>query len=350
MNFQRLILIVCMIAISSGCATMPSVDISSSEPGLQSLKPGLVWPPPPQTPRIQYLRSIKSPSDIGLRKSLFRKTLEAISGKEEIEGILLRPYGIYVYSDKIYATDPGIHCLHVFDTKKRKYFKITDIKGKELISPIDVAVDKDENIYLSDSVLKRVSVFDKDRNYKREIGTPEAFQRPTGLAIDDERIYVLDTLAHCVLVFNRNDGKLLFQFGKNGVDRGDFNYPAHIFIKNKQIYVTDAMNFRIQIFDRDGNFIFSFGRHGDGSGDFSKPKGIAVDSEGHIYVADAHFDNVQIFDKDGRLLLAFGNTGRGKGEMILPADVFIDETDKIYVADSYNNRIQVFQYLKAKTN
>ncbi len=336
-----------IIIVAIGCATS-EIQVPSSE--LQASGPDPVWPPPPQTPRIQYVGSISGMADLGVKKSWFKKAMESVFGEEEEgEGIILRPYGVFADSARVYVTDPGMFLLHVFDMKEKKYFQIKKAGKEELISPIGAAVDKNGKIYLSDSVLKKVFMFDRDGKYLREIGSSDLFIRPAGIAIDEDRVYVVDTHGHQVLVCAQKDGKILFRFGKNGANTGDFNYPTNIFIdRDRLLYVTDSMNFRVQIFDRDGHFVSAFGKHGDGSGDFSKPKGIAVDSEGHIYVADAHFDNVQIFDRDGRLLLGFGNTGRGKGEMALPAGVFIDENDKIYVADSYNKRIQIFQYLKEK--
>ncbi len=327
-----------------GCATY-EMETKNTEPVIHDTGP--VWPPPPQTARIQYIRSISGPSDIGMKKSWFKKTMETIFGKDETIEMLLRPYGVFADSERIYVTDPGNRLLHVFDMREKKYLKIKESDKKEFMSPIGVASDKTGEIYLSDSLLKRVFVFNKEGKYLREIGSDNLFIRPAGIAIDEERLYVVDTHGHKILVFSKKDGSFLFSFGKHGRGKGEFNYPTNIFTgKDKFLYITDSMNFRVQIFDTYGNFISTFGKHGDGSGDFSKPKGIAVDSEGYIYVADAQFDTVQIFDKDGRLLLAFGNTGRGKGQLILPAGLFIDEKDRIYVADSYNNRIQIFQYLK----
>ncbi|MEW6003549.1 MAG: 6-bladed beta-propeller [Nitrospirota bacterium] len=341
-----------LIVFTVGCATTSQFGFRNEEIRTEDISvPGtgekLVWPPPPQTPRIQYLTSVSGLADIGYKKSWFKKAIRLLFGEEEMAGIMLRPYGVFADSNRIYVTDPGIHILHVFDIREKEYFRIKEVKDKEFVSPIGIAVDKNENIYLSDSVLKRVFMFDKEGKYLRDIGMSESYSRPTGIAVDEDRVYVVDTLGHKVLVFAKKDGGFLFSFGKNGNEKGYFNYPTNIFIgRDKLLYITDSMNFRVQIFDRDGNFISAFGKHGDGSGDFSKPKGIAVDSEDHIYVADAQFDNIQIFDRDGRLLLGFGKTGRRDGEMILPAGIFIDDKDRIYVADSYNNRIQIFQYLK----
>ncbi len=313
---------------------------------LTTQEQGPVWPQPPQKPRIQSLGSISGPSDLGIKRSWVKKTIDALFGKEEIGIVMLRPYGVFVDAGRIYVTDPGGSALHIFDMTNKEYMQIKKFRGGMLLSPIGVAVDKDA-IYITDSVLKKLVVFDKRGNFLREIGDPEIFIRPTGIAVEENRIYVIDTHGNKVLVFAKKDGKLLFHFGKNGVGNGEFNYPTHIFIgKDRLLYITDSLNFRIQIFDPEGKFLSTLGKHGDGSGDLSKPKGIAVDSEGHIYVADADFDNVQVFDRTGNLLLVFGNTGRKRGEMTLPAGVFIDGQDRIYVADSYNNRIQVFRYLR----
>lgn len=336
------LLVLSALIVAGACAT--SAD--RTQVIRLNQEPDRVWPPPPQKPRIQFLKSISGPSDIGVTKSWLQKTMDRVFGGEEREVTMLRPYGIFAHAGRIYVTDPGIATVHVFDLGERSYFPIRRFRNDILLSPIGIAADE-SSIYLTDSVLKRVFVFDQKGNPAREVGMPATFIRPAGIAVRDDRIYVVDTHAHKVLVFAKQDGRLLFQFGRNGRQEGEFNYPTNIFVgKDEFIYVTDSLNFRVQIFDKDGNFVTAFGKHGDGSGDFSKPKGIAVDSEGHIYVADAHFDNIQIFDRTGALLLVFGNTGRKSGEMVLPAGIFIDDHDRIYVADSYNNRIQIFQYLK----
>lgn len=339
----------CILLILVNLFSCATSEIVTQDNPSQIQDPNLVWPPPPQIARIQYIRSITGKSDITIKKSWFKKTVDSIFGKDETSGILLRPYGVFADKERIYVTDTGTHCLHIFDMKERKYLEIKKVDKKDLISPIGVVADKDGEIYLSDSILKRVFILDKEGKYLKEIGAGDLFIRPTGIAVDEERLYVVDTHAHKILVLSKKDGSFLFSFGKNGTGKEEFNYPTNIFVdKNGLLYITDSMNFRIQIFNKNGYHIFTFGKYGDGSGDFSKPKGVAVDSDGNIYVADALFDTVQIFNREGQLLLAFGNTGRGIGQMVLPAGLFIDEEDRIYVADSANRRIQIFRYLKSK--
>lgn len=340
---KHLIIICIALSFIAGCAT--AEIITTGAQFKDETKP--VWPPPPLDPRIKFVQSISGSRDLGKKRTWLGKAADSILGREENEENILRPYGVCSHSSIIYITDPGLSLVHVFDLKGKKYFQIDRVKDEDLMSPIGIAVDVNGEIFLSDSVLKKVFVLNKDGEYLREIGSADLFSRPTGIAVNDERVYVVDTLGHQILIFSKKDGQLLLRIGKDGSGDGEFHYPTHIFIgKDRLIYVTDSLNFRVQIFDREGHFVSSFGKPGDASGNFSKPKGIAVDSDGHIYVSDSQLDNVQIFDKEGKLLLVFGDTGRSQGKMSLPAGIFVDENDKIYVADSYNNRIQIFQYLK----
>jgi sugar lactone lactonase YvrE len=316
---------------------------------VQSTENGPVWPSPPEKARIEYINSISGLADIEYKKTWLDAFINNIFGKENQTVLFLRPYGIFADLNRIYITDPGVHVLHILDLLGKEYFSIKGPPSSEFVSPIGVTVDENGTIYLTDSVLKKVFIFDKSGRYLKELGTSKVFSRPTGITNTDDRIYVVDTLDHRIKVFNRDTGNFLFSFGERGVKNGEFNYPTHICSdKDSFIYVSDSMNFRVQIFDKNGIFISSFGKQGDNMGNFASPKGIAVDPDGHIYVVDATFDNVQIFNRQGQLLLSFGKTGHGPGDMLLPSGIFIDSHGKIYVCDSYNDRIQIFQYLSDK--
>ena len=137
-------------------------------------------------------------------------------------------------------------------------------------------------------------------------------------------------------------------FGSQGTAAGQFNYPTNVARGGDgRIYVTDSMNFRVQVFDPDGQFLSMFGHLGDGSGDFNRPKGVSVDSEGHVYVVEGLNDVVQIFDGDGRLLLDFGESGKGPGQFWLPSGIAI-VNDIVYVADAANRRVQLFEYVSER--
>jgi len=193
------------------------------------------------------------------------------------------------------------------------------------------------------------------RIFTREGGKPAGeirggeMGRPTGIAVHggNDELLVLDTVHSGILRFSLADRRLKGIVGKEGSGEGVFHSPTHIAVSpGGEILVTDALNYRVQVFDQDGKFLRGVGAAGDGPGTFSRPKGVAVDSDENIYVVDALFANVQIFDKEGRLLMAFGKHGQGPGEFWLPSGIFIDPLDRIFVSDSYNKRVQIFQYMK----
>ncbi len=75
---------------------------------------------------------------------------------------------------------------------------------------------------------------------------------------------------------------------------------------------------------------------------FRYPEDIAVDSKGNIYVSDRIKNRVQVFNKTGLYIRTIGKEGRGKGEFMKFTDMYVDVFDNLYIADNDNKRIQVF--------
>jgi DNA-binding beta-propeller fold protein YncE len=144
-------------------------------------------------------------------------------------------------------------------------------------------------------------------------------------------------------------GKVVSTIGQRGNGDGEFNFPTELRLDGANLLVVDAMNFRVQAFDRSGVFQFAIGKPGDGIGSVFRPKGVAVDSEGDLYIVDGALGVVQVFNRQGQLLYYFGALGTHAGEFQLPAGLFIDRDDHVYVVDSFNRRVQVFQYSGLKS-
>lgn len=325
-------------ALLTGAA--PDANSASSSPE----KPW-IWPPAPDKPRVQHIKTFITPEDLDIKKGFFAKVWEFIAGKDTADRII-SPHGVVSNGDgKVYIADWGGACVHYFDFEKKKYDNYFKTKTGNLASPIGIALDGDGLVYVTDSVKRRVFVFDGGKN-KRIIGD-DSLLRPTGIAINkkEKTIYVVDTVGHQVNLFDLS-GKRTGSFGKQGAGDGEFNYPTHIALDRQgDVYVMDSLNFRVQIFNRTGKFITKFGGTGTSIHDFVKPKGIAVDGDGNIWISDSLRNSIQVFNREGKLLLIFGRLGIARGEFNVPAGLFIDAKNKLYVGDSYNYRVQVFQYL-----
>ncbi|MGB9772919.1 MAG: 6-bladed beta-propeller [Bacteroidota bacterium] len=311
----------------------------------------LLWPKPPEKPRFRFLYSFSSKEDMGIEKPWWRKILSFVFGEEKEVTHLIRPQGITVDADeRILVTDPGARGFHIFDFKRKEYSFIREAKGISLLSPVGIAAAPDGTIYVSDPELHAVAVFDHEGRCKFSI--KNGLRRPTGVWVDNNLLYVIDTEANQIVIFDTK-GDEVYRIGRRGSADGEFNFPVYLCSgktrdekNDRKLYVVDAMNFRLQILRQNGEFIYKFGKLGNGVGDLARPKGVALDSDGHIYIVDALFDVVQIFDQKGTLLMALGGSGSGIGNFYLPAGIFIDTEDRVYVVDSGNRRIQVFQYLK----
>ncbi len=306
----------------------------------------IVWPLPPDEPRIKYLYSFSTPSDLSIREGKMRKFWSKVRGSN-VQKKVIRPFGVVFDNelDLTVVTDTVLGGIHIFDKKRKKYSFVRNVGDYRLESPID-AVIVNEKIYVTDSTKAAVFVFDLKGKYISSFGE-DILKRPTGIAYDPSanQLAVVDTIGNSIRIFSLN-GVLVGMVGNRGKSDEQFNFPTGIDIDDSGYkYITDSLNFKVKIFDNNWDFVSSFGEAGDVMGMFSKPKGIAVDSEGHIFVVDSLFDVVQIFDKEGNFLLNFGNPGHSPGEFSLPSGIHIDSRDRIFVSDSFNGRIEVFQYL-----
>ncbi len=305
--------------------------------------------------KLSWEHSFNSESQVKPNRGFWNKLVDIVAGDPEYR-FLVRPYSIASDSrGRIIVTDPGAGGVHIFDFKQHKYkFIERHDKSKDpMLAPQCVAVDAQDNIYVTDSDSGKIFVFEPSGKYIHALGSLKGgegyFKRPTGIAVDsaEQRIYVTDTLRDQVFVLDMQ-GAILQTIGQEGSAEGEFNLPTELRLDGNNLMVVDAMNFRVQVFDRAGKFQFAIGKMGDSSGAIFRPKAVSVDSEGDLYIVDALWGVVQVFNRQGQLLYYFGAKGTHAGEFQLPAGLFIDRDDKVFVVDSFNRRIQVFQYAALK--
>jgi DNA-binding beta-propeller fold protein YncE len=304
--------------------------------------------------KLSWEHSFSSETEVKPNRGFWNKLVDVIAGAPEFHS-LVRPYSIVADSrGRIIVTDPGAVGVHVFDFTEHKYKFIERKKEKDpMLTPQCVAIDAQDNIYVTDSDSGVIFVFATNGKYLRTIGRLKGgegyFKRPTGIAVDStaQRIYVTDTLRDQVFVLDMQ-GNVLQTIGKTGQAQGEFNLPTELRLDGPNLMVVDAMNFRVQVFDRSGSFQYAVGKIGDSSGAMFRPKAVSVDSEGDLYVVDALWGVVQVFNRQGELLYYFGSRGTHAAEFQLPAGLFIDHSDRVFVVDSFNRRVQVFQYVGPK--
>jgi len=304
-------LLLLAVVSSFGCATGTSTDWGP-----------VFYPPPPQRPRIQFLTSISDAQDVEEPASML---LTFLVGDLKANRRFRKPTSITAHAGVIYVADPGWDTVLVLDLNERTFESIGDRGMGKLQVPVALTVDASGNKFVADSGRNQVVQFNERNEFVRAYGNPETL-RPTGVAVSDEFLYVVNRRKHRIEVYDRLSKQRVLDFGDFGQREGQFNIPTSLARREDgHLFVTDSANFRIQEFDDQGEFVRAYGFLGDGPGTFARPRGSAVDRDGHLYVTDAAFENVQIWDTDSaQVLLAFGGPGVAPGNLYLPGSVHIN--------------------------
>lgn len=219
--------------------------------------------------------------------------------------------------------------------------------GTALTKPYAIAVHQGR-IFLSDTVERQVAVFDVPLGKFFRIGDDGAGRlvKPIGLDVDRAgTLYVADATQKTIVVFDR-DGKYLRRIGSEKA----FDRLASVTVdpKGERVYVVDiggvsSERHRVRVFDaRSGEHLFDIGQRGAGGGEFNLPRDLAVGREGQLYVVDSGNFRVQVFDANGRYLHAFGTVGRQPGNFARPKEIAADRDGNVYVVDTAFANFQIF--------
>ena len=314
-----------------------------------------VFPPAPDEARFYFERSIYTSADI-TKEARNGELKRLLTGESRAGEGMGKPYGVAVRHGRVYVSDTALHLVAVFDIPAQRYFKIGDDEVGKLVTPLGLDIDAKGNLYVLDASTKLVQIFDKDGHYQRSLAGAKWFTRPSGLAVDPAgaRVYVVDTGGvtsddHRVRVFDVASGAHLNDIGKRGPGPGELNLPRDVAVgADGLLYVVDGANFRVQVFKPDGSFVRVFGGIGRQGGQFSRPKEVALDSEGNVYIVDSAFGNFQIFTPDGKLLLSVGGRSErdGMAKYMLPSGIAVDTDGRVYVVDQYFRKVDVYRPAK----
>ncbi|HZZ83307.1 MAG TPA: 6-bladed beta-propeller [Anaeromyxobacteraceae bacterium] len=318
-------------------------------------RPDVVWPDPPEVPRIKFVTAFRSAND--LEHSNWASFKRSILGSET-SLVMVQPMGLALSEDgkRLYVADYQGNSVLVTDFEKKTLSKFAP--DEDLAMPFNVALDADENVYVSEPTSHVVRVFSKAGRRLRTFGEKE-FIRPTGLAIDKKRalVYVADSAKvdsdlHRVLVYSLAGEKLREVGNGRGADEGQFNFPSYLGLDDVgNLYVGDTLNFRIQVFDASGKFLRAYGQPGSGPGSFARIKGMDFDGFGNLYVADGEHSVVQMFNREFEQLMWFGGYVNKLEYFDIPSCVAVDrKLNRIYVCNEHFARVNVYDLINTKAD
>ena len=233
------------------------------------------------------------------------------------------------------------HCMGMYSTS-----------GIGFLVPMDLALGSDDTVYVLnrgvDEITLRISKCTRNHEFITDIGRfgmgDGQFVWPMAIALDiDENIYVTDENTHKITVMD-SDGQFLAKWGEAGSGEGQLRGPAGIAVAaDGNLYVVDSQNHRIQKFTKEGQYLAGWGGQGSDPGQFNKPWGLCLDADGNVYVADWKNDRVQKFTADGQFQTEFKETPGGVGGLNRPTGVAVDSDGDVYVADWGNHQVKIYE-------
>ena len=161
-----------------------------------------------------------------------------------------------------------------------------------------------ESLYICDTHANNVQVWNLANGTAKRLGTDGMLKKPVAVAVDDSgTVFVADTVRGEVVAFDAS-GTEERRFRRDA----DRTYrPLAVAVRGRRLYVADLANHRIDVYSTaTGELRASFGRPGSGPGQFYYPSGLAIGPNGEIHVADMMNGRVQVLTPEGDFLRSIG--------------------------------------------
>ena len=219
--------------------------------------------------------------------------------------------------------------LWLSDVDNNRIVKI-NLDGKIIESfdgfqrPMHIAIQKDK-IFVPEYTSDTVKIIENGNI--STLALKENTDAIAGIAVDENTVAVADFYNHRIILQQEDKVTIL---GKEGHNDGELYYPTDVAIKSDLIYVADAYNNRVQVFDLKGNYVRMIGWNEN----IKVATGLKV-TDTQVIIADFEGNRVLIYDLNGNLLQIVS------GKFNQPTDIEI-VANKMYVVNYKGSLISVF--------
>lgn len=249
----------------------------------------------PEKPQWEFLETIKLPQAV-------------------------RPLSIAIEGSEIWLSDPGQNRVLKINRQGELLDSITNLQR-----PMNIDLFEGK-LYVAEYLSDRILVIAESA--KDALALANTLNAPASIDISTSQIAIADFYQHRILLKNKN-AELVF--GEEGSHQGQFHYPTDVKLFKNQIYVADAYNNRVQVFDHKGIFETIIGEDAG----INVASGLDV-TENAIAVTDQENNRVLIFDLEGNLVQVLTE------KINYPTDVFLNQ-DELWVANFKTNELTIFQ-------
>ena len=267
-------------------------------------------------------------------------------GLKQLETPTRLPYPIFICPklqelQSIIAEFGEVRVLEVPDYSLKKEPVVTAGKygnGDNELRATGIAIDEDNKlIFIADWGNSRVQIVSFEGQFMTKFGQ-DTLERPYGITVSDEHVFVTDIGLHALLKFDRHSYELVMRTGTQGSEEEQFNSPRGLCIDyNGDVLVADRGNNRVSVFSKDLIFISNIGIE-----QLRDPTDVKLTPDSVAVVVDRSPKCVHFYSKNGHLLNSCISQGLGPGCLVYQPRFFcLDLAGNIIISDLGNHRIRI---------
>ena len=251
-----------------------------------------------------------------------------------IIGVLERPIDIAINSAGQLLVAEEYGDVLVLDKSGMKLHTIA--KSQHHFKQLDgIAVDKDDNVYLSDKGASKIFKFNRKYEFVKEIGEVQGLQlfHTVGISVHGQQIVVGSCDPPYLYIFHTNfelQRKIdLKSVGVQGITGIASDEDMNVYICDYNFNGVHILSLKGQV-----EHLYTF--------QLEFPHYSCI-SRGLVYVSSWRAHNIFVFTKEGKLVASFGGYyGSHRGHFHFPSGLVLDNYGFLYVCDAHNCRLQLF--------
>jgi len=209
----------------------------------------------------------------------------------DLDGAFVGSIGEDVLSSPKHVAFDAAGDLWTADTSTYEVFRFgsEDLRFSGDFLETYAALGVADEAYVADYGQDRVVVTDLEGAELRVIGDSVELDKPSGLLVVEERLYVASTGGDVVRVYEA--GTLIDTLGA-----GVLNDPHQLALDpDGSIWVADQFNWQVVKLSPEGEVLTSIGERGSEDGQVDWPFGVAVAPDRRIFVADMRNDRISVW-------------------------------------------------------
>ena len=210
--------------------------------------------------------------------------------------------------------------------------------GDNELDAAGITIEEDNKlIFIADCDNTRVQIVSFEGQFMISFGQ-DTLERPYGITVSNEHVFITDIGLHALLQFDRNSYKLVMRTGTKGSEFGQFNYPNGLCNDySGGVLVADRNNNRVSVFSKDLIFISNIG-----IGKLEYPRDVKLNPDSVVVVLDRSPKCVHFYSKNGHLLSSCIAQGQGPDCLVyLPSFFCLDLARNILISEFGNHRIKI---------